>query len=93
MREGMEPRRNWYSFWTEGTEKTRMMVPLSEAVARRVPALLRVMQERGDRWASARFIASSLRASKTKTAPLVGGMWVLPGGACDGGAKDEGAAF
>lgn len=57
------------------------MVPLSEAVARRVPALLRVMQERGERCASTTFMASSFNASKIRTAPLVGGMCVLPGGA------------
>ena len=62
-------------------ENTRIMVPLSEAVARRVPALLRVMQERGERCASTTLIASSLRASNMRTAPLVGGMWVPPGGA------------
>ena len=50
------------------------MVPLSEAVARRVPALFRVMQERGERCASTTFIASSLRASNIRTAPLVGGI-------------------
>ena len=50
------------------------MVPLSEAVARRVPALLRVMQESGERCASTTFMASSFRASKIRTAPLVGGM-------------------
>lgn len=70
-----------------------MMVPLSEAVARRVPLLLRVMQERGERWASTTLIASSLRASKRSTSPVVGGMWVAPGGAWDGGAKEEGRAF
>lgn len=70
-----------------------MMVPLSEAVARRVPALLRVMQERGERCASTTLMASSFNASKTRTAPLVGAICELPGGEWDGGAKDEGAAF
>lgn len=51
-----------------------MMVPLSEAVARSVPVLLRVMQESGDRWASTTLMASSFRASKMRTSPLVGGM-------------------
>ena len=73
--------------------KTRMIVPLSEAVARRVPASLTVMQERGDRCASTTLIASSLRVSKRRTSPLVGAMWVPPGGAWEGGAKDVGAAF
>lgn len=69
------------------------MVPLSEAVARRVPALLRVMQERGERCASITLMASFLSASKIRTEPVVGGMCVFPGGAWDGGAKEEGAAF
>ena len=47
IRAGMEPRRNWYSLSAFGTEKTRMIVPLSEAVARRVPVLLMVMHDRG----------------------------------------------
>ncbi len=58
-----------------------MMVPLSEAVARRVPSLLSAMQDRGERWASTTLIASSLTASKRRTSPLVGGMWLAPGGA------------
>lgn len=63
--------------------KTRIMVPLSEAVARRVPALLTTIHERGERWASTTFIASSFRASKRRTSPLVGGTCVAlgrPGG-------------
>ena len=60
-----------------------MMVPLSEAVARRVPASLRQMQDRGDRWASATLMASSLRASKMSTSPDVGEMWFDVGGAWD----------
>ena len=60
--------------------KTRIMVPLSEAVARRVPALLTTMQERGERCASTTFIASSFSASNRRTSPLVGGMCVAPGG-------------
>ena len=74
IRDGIEPRRNWYSFRAEGIAKTRMMVPLSEAVARRVPVLLMVMQERGERCASTTFMASSFCASKISTAPLVGAM-------------------
>jgi len=77
----------------EGIEKTRMMVPLSEAVARRVPVLLRVTQESGERWASTTLMASSFRASKRRTSPVVGGMWDAPGGAWEGGAKEEGRAF
>lgn len=73
-----------------------MMVPLSEAVASKVPALLTVMQESGDRCASTTFIASSLRVSKRRTSPLVGGICVAPGGpggAWDGGANEDGTAF
>ena len=81
MREGMEPRRNWYNLRAAGIENTRMMVPLSEAVARRVAALLMVMQERGERCASTTLIASSFRASKRSTSPVVGGICVVPGGA------------
>ena len=74
-------------------EKTLIMVPLSDAVASKVPASLTVMHERGDRCASTTLIASSLRASKIKTSPLVGAICAPPGGACEGGANDEGAAF
>lgn len=70
-----------------------MMVPLSEAVARRVPASLMVIQDRGERWASTTLMASFFMVSKMRTSPLVGAMCVLPGGACEGGAKEEGAAF
>ena len=70
-----------------------MMVPLSEAVASRVPASLMAMHDKGDRWASTTLIASSLSASKMRTSPLVGAICVAPGGACDGGAKEDGAAF
>lgn len=70
-----------------------MIVPLSEAVARRVPASLTVMHDNGDRWASTTFIASSLSVSKMRTSPLVGATCVALGGACDGGAKVDVAAF
>ena len=43
MRAGMEPRRNWASLRPSGTEKTRIMVPLSDAVARCVPLLSMAM--------------------------------------------------
>ena len=69
------------------------MVPLSDAVARRVPLLLRVIQESGERCASATLMASSLIVSKRRTSPLLGGMWVPEGGACEGGAKVLGRAF
>lgn len=74
IRLGMLPRRNWYSFLALGMAKTRMMVPLSEAVARRVPVLLRLIHDRGERWASATLMASSLSASKMRTSPVVGGI-------------------
>ena len=69
------------------------MVPLSEAVARRVPASLTVMHDRGDRCASTTLMASSFMVSKMRTSPLVGAMCVVPGGACEGGANEDGAAF
>jgi hypothetical protein len=31
--------------------------------------------------------------SKRRTSPLVGAMCIVPGGAWDGGANEEGAAF
>lgn len=74
-------------------EKTRIMVPLSEAVARSVPASLTVIHDNGDRCASTTLIASSLIVSKRRTSPLVGAMCIVPGGAWDGGANEEGAAF
>lgn len=70
-----------------------MMVPLSEAVARRVPASFTVMHDKGERCASTTLIASSFKVSNRRTSPLVGEMCVAPGGAWDGGAKDEGGAF
>jgi hypothetical protein len=45
---GMEPLRNWYSFCASGIEKTRMMVPFSDAVANSVPSLLSAMQDKGE---------------------------------------------
>ena len=70
-----------------------MIVPLSEAVARRVPASLTVMHDRGERCASTTLIASSFMVSNKRTSPLVGQICVAPGGAWDGGTKDKGAAF
>lgn len=70
-----------------------MMVPLSEAVARAVPSLLNITHDKGDRWASTTFTASNLIASKIKTSPEVGGTCVVFGGAWEGGAKEEEAAF
>lgn len=90
---GIEPRLNWYSLPASGTEKTRMIVPLSEAVASFVPSLLKAMHERGDLCASTTFIASSLIVSKIMTSPDVGAICALFGGACEGGAKDDSADF
>jgi hypothetical protein len=45
---GMEPLRNWYSFWASGIEKIRIIVPFSDAVANNVPSLLSAMQDRGE---------------------------------------------
>jgi hypothetical protein len=91
--EGMDPRRNWYSLSPVGTEKTRMMVPLSDAVARRVPVLLIDMQDNGDRWATTTFTVSSFEASKSRTSPVVGGMCVPLGGAWEGTVNCVGSAF
>jgi hypothetical protein len=60
---GIDPRRNWYNFSPPGTEKTRMIVPFSDAVASNVPSLFRAMQDKGELWASITFAASSLVAS------------------------------
>lgn len=49
-----------------------MMVPLSEAVARRVPSLFKVIQDKGDRCASMTLMASNFSASNINTSPLVG---------------------
>lgn len=87
----MEPRRNWYSLWPSGTEKMRMMVPLSEAVASKVPSLFSAMSARGERWASMTLIASSFTASKIRTSPVVGDTCVVPGGACAGVLAAAGA--
>lgn len=91
--EGIEPRRNWYSLCPSGTEKTRIIVPLSEAVARSVPSPLSAMHASGERCASMTLIASSFKVSKIKTSPLVGETWVVPGGACAGGLNGVGGAF
>lgn len=68
-------------------------MPLSEAVARRVPSLFKAMQQSGDLCASMTLMASSLTVSKIKTSPLVGDTCVDRGGECDGGLRDEGGAF
>ena len=70
-----------------------MMVPLSDAVAIRVPSLLRVMHASGDRCASMTLMASNFTVSKMRTSPVVGVTCVFVGGACAGGLNEEGAAF
>lgn len=66
------------------------MVPLSEAVARSVPSVLRATCESGDLCASTTFTASSLRASKRRTSPVKGAGWPEVGGAWEGGENGEG---
>lgn len=61
-----------------------MIVPVSEAVAKRVPSLLRAMQDSGERWASMTLTAFKVIVSKIKTSPEVGGTYVERGGACAG---------
>ena len=70
-----------------------MMVPLSEAVARRVPSLFRARHDKGDLCASMTLMASSFWVSKMRTSPVVGGTCVLEGGAWDGGLKEDGGAL
>jgi hypothetical protein len=71
---GIEPLLNWYSFWASGIEKTRMMVPFSDAVASNVPSLFSAMHDSGELCASMTFTASILVASYMRTSPLVGAM-------------------
>lgn len=47
MRAGRVPLRNWASFCASGIEKTRMTVPLSDAVASFDPLLSIAMQDSG----------------------------------------------
>jgi hypothetical protein len=61
-----------------------MIVPVSEAVASKVPSLFKAMQDNGARCASTTFKASSFKASNIKTSPDVGATYVEGGGACDG---------
>ena len=84
MVEGYEPLRNWYSFVPLGSANTLMIVPVSEAVASKVPSLLRAMHDSGARCASTTLSASSLIASNMRTSPDVGATYVDSGGACDG---------
>jgi len=45
---GSVPRRNWKRLSPDGMAKTRITVPFSEAVARRVPSLLSARQPMAD---------------------------------------------
>jgi hypothetical protein len=49
-----------------------MIVPVSEAVASRVPSLFRAIQDNGARCASTTFKASNFKVSNIKTSPVVG---------------------
>lgn len=60
-------------------------MPLSEAVANRVPSLLRARAESGDLCASTTLMASHLNASYKITCPVEEGEDEAPGGACEGG--------
>ena len=82
--EGIDPLLNWYNFWAPGTEKTRMIVPFSEAVASSVPSLLSAMCDKGLACASIMLICSSFVASYNMTSPLVGAGRLPLGGACGG---------
>lgn len=45
---GIEPLLNWYSFCASGIEKTRIIVPFSDAVANSVPSLFNAMHDKGE---------------------------------------------
>jgi len=72
MVDGYVPLRNWYSFVPLGRENTLIIVPVSDAVASKVPSLLSAIHDNGERCASTTFIASNFTASKIKTSPVVG---------------------
>lgn len=66
-----------------------MIVPVSLAVASKVPSLLRHMLDNGETWASMRLTTLSVRVSNMMTSPDVGATWVDCGGACDGLLESE----
>jgi len=68
-----------------------MIVPLSEAVASRVPSLFNATQDRGARWASTTLTGCIVIASKITTEPLVTARCGAVGGTCDGGVIADGA--
>lgn len=53
-----------------GTEKTRTIVPLSEAVASNVPSLLKETTLKGLLWASITLTGCKEMVSKTTTSPV-----------------------
>ena len=67
------PLLNCHNCLASGTEKTRMTVPLSEAVASIVPVELRERCAIGDLCAWTTFKAESEMVSNNKTSPVVGG--------------------
>lgn len=69
IRASRVPRRNWYSFSAPGTPHTRMTVPLSDAVARSVPAALMLRKEMGDLCAWMTFETVRERVEKRRTSP------------------------
>lgn len=69
MRDGYVPRLNWYSFVAVGTEKTRTIVPLSEAVASSVPLLLKEMALSALRCASIIVMGCKEMVSNIATSP------------------------
>ena len=84
MVDGYVPLLNWYNLVPFGRENTLIIVPVSEAVASRVPSLFSAIHDSGARCASTTFKASSLTASNIKTSPVVGATYVERGGACEG---------
>lgn len=61
-----------------------MMVPVSLAVARSVPSLLRQRQDSGERCASMTLTALIVTVSKMRTRPVVGNTYADCGGAWAG---------
>jgi hypothetical protein len=77
--EGYEPRRNWYNFAPPGTENTLTIVPLSDAVANRVPSWFNATHDNGALCASMTLMSCNDKASNISTSPVPG--WNE--GACD----------
>jgi len=79
------PRLNWYSFSALGMFHTRMTVPFSEAVARRVPVELMERKDKGVLCAWMALTTVKERVEKMWTSPF----W---GGEVDGGVGAEDVA-